>query len=191
VPENMGKLPILFKQPGNLKLVSVALVGPMKNYHLVLAALKKAEGNVTYNIYGPVVNRNYWNDCLNIIKDLPNNIQVNYHGELPPEKVKDILAENHVFILPSVSENFGHAIFESLSAAKPVITSNNTPWKNLQNFNAGWNTETTTNDIAVVINEAIALNNDQYSNMCNGAKAVADEYLNKADFSTAYKQLFG
>ncbi|MBI1780018.1 MAG: glycosyltransferase [Sphingobacteriales bacterium] len=190
VPENMGMLPVLSKKPGNLNLVSVALVGPMKNYHLVLSALKNVKENVTYNIYGPVISREYWNECLKIINELPENIQVNYHGELLPEKVKEVLEENHIFILPSVSENFGHALFESFSAGKPVITSNNTPWKNLQNFKAGWNAETSTDALARIINEACDLKSSDYEVLCKGAKAIADNYFSRVNFSEAYKQLF-
>lgn len=190
VPKNIGQLPLLFKNSGELNLVSVALIGPMKNHHLVLSALKKVNGKVKYNIYGPVINKEYWNECLKIIKELPENVIVNYHHELPPDKVKEVLAENHMFILPSVSENFGHAIFESFSAGKPVITSNNTPWKNLQDFNAGWNTDTSTDALTKIINEACDLKNSDYEILCNGAKAIADNYFSKVNFSQAYKQLF-
>lgn len=190
IPKNIPVLPRVDKQTGILNLVSIALVGPMKNYHLVLAALKKATGEITYNIYGPVINTGYWNECLNIIKELPDNIKVNYHGDLLPEKVADALTGNHVFILPSVSENFGHAIFESFSVGKPVITSNNTPWKNLQNFRAGWNTETSVGALTDVINQACDLNNEAYEVFCDGAKNMAANYFSNANFSAAYKQLF-
>ncbi|RTL57189.1 MAG: glycosyltransferase [Sphingobacteriales bacterium] len=190
VPKNIGRLPVLFKDPGKLKLVSVALVGPMKNYHEVLSALKKVKGNVIYNIYGPIIHKDYWKDCLKIIGDLPENIEVHYHGELLPDKVKEVLAENHVFILPSVSENFGHALFESFSAGKPVITSNNTPWKNLQQFKAGWNAATSADALVCILDEACNLNNSDYEALCKGARKVADNYFSGVNFSEAYKQLF-
>jgi glycosyltransferase involved in cell wall biosynthesis len=42
------------------------------------------------------------------------------------------------FVLPSYSENFGVAIAEALSANLPVITTNNTPWAQLNDINAGF-----------------------------------------------------
>ena len=42
-------------------------------------------------------------------------------------------------VLPSKSENFGHAIYEALSAGRPVITSHFTPWNDLQPAAAGIN----------------------------------------------------
>ena len=41
----------------------------------------------------------------------------------------DTLSKHDLFVFPSLSENFGHVIFESLSAGTPVITSVHTPWK--------------------------------------------------------------
>lgn len=190
IPKNIGLLPILSKIPGELTLVSIALISPMKNIHLVLLSLLNIVGKVIYNIYGPVINTEYWNECLTIIKKLPGNIQVTYHGGLPPARVGEVLASNHVFILPSVSENFGHAIFESFSAGKPVITSNNTPWKNLADLKAGWNTETTIENLTAIIKKVISLDENEYSAFCKGAKQLADDYLRNAHFSTAYKKLF-
>ena len=129
------------KETGRLKLVSVGLISPMKNILLVLESLMRVgkEYHIEYSIYGPVKDNAYWQKCLSCITELPSNIEVHYKGDLPPSGLLNVLAENEVFILPSKSENFGHAIYEALSAGRPVITSDKTPWINLQDSKAGIN----------------------------------------------------
>lgn len=146
-------LPILklpAKIPGTLQLLSIALISPMKNHFLVLEALRAIAKNhkapyelhITYNIYGPVKDEKYWERCTKLIRELPENIVVKYLGPLLPTALEETLEQGQVFILPSKSENFGHSIIEALSAGRPVITSNNTPWVNLQQEHAGINVDT-------------------------------------------------
>lgn len=141
-PNKISFLPVLKKEPGNLKLLTIALISPMKNILLVLEALSKASGNIEYHIYGPIKDEDYWDRCKKIIKSLPGNIKIVYEKEIAPQKIKQALEKAHVFILPSKSENFGHALFEALSAGRPVITSDTTPWTNLKESNAGINVPT-------------------------------------------------
>lgn len=167
--------PVAGKEPGRLKLVSVALLSPMKNILLVLQALAGMNGAgekneilfpsfpddsnhggiyIEYDIYGPVKDRRYWEECESLIKKLPPGIIVNYHGDIEPGKVAAALGAGHVFILPSKSENFGHSLYEALSAGRPVITSNNTPWIKLEAAKAGINVSP---DDTASLQKAIAL----------------------------------
>ncbi len=55
---------------------------------------------------------------------------------------KNILyAGASLFILPTFSENFGNVIGEALSFGVPVITTNGTPWQQIQSEKCGWYTE--------------------------------------------------
>ena len=178
------------KLEGELKLLTVALISPMKNHLEVLKALMFCNGNVSYNIYGPVKDDAYWILCKQQITLLPQNIAVHYHGELLPHNVENVLAHHHVFIMPSKSENFGHAIIEALTAGKPVITSNATPWNNLQKNNAGINTTPTENDIASAINFFTTLSNDQYHAASKAASNYAESNINISEKIHAYHNLF-
>ena len=70
---------------------------------------------------------------------MPANVRVKYHGPVDPAFISDALGMCHVYIQPSKSENFGHSLFEALTAGRPVITSHNTPWNQLKEKNAGIN----------------------------------------------------
>ncbi len=180
----------LFKQVGFLNMVTIALISPMKNHLLVLEALMHCTANISYNIYGPIKDAVYWQACLAQISLLPKNIQVHYHGELIPTKIADVLAQNHVFIMPSKSENFGHAISEALSACKPVITSQHTPWAALLENNAGMNVACTPSEICSAINFFADMQNETYLQFVTGAGIYSDNNLNTAANTNAYHSLF-
>ena len=174
------------KQPGFMKLVSIALISPMKNILLVLQALAKIEANIQYDMYGPVKDHDYWMLCKEQMKLLPKNISATWHGELSPGEVTGAMTGSHVFILPSKSENFGHSFYEALSAGRPVITSNHTPWNALQKNFAGVNVSLENDNF---LTEAIAF----FAEMGNGEfmkwSAKSREYaLNAVDVDAIMKE---
>lgn len=181
----------LAKQPGMLQLVSVALISPMKNILLVLNALKQCRNHIAYDIYGPVKDEAYWEECQATIGSLPSNVKVNYKGPVPPEQVTASLNNYHAFILPSKSENFGHAIYEALASGKPVITSHYTPWNGLATSNAGYNVSVEdVNEMSIAIDALASVNNDTYTAISNAAAAYAGSRINTPAIMAGYKTMF-
>jgi glycosyltransferase involved in cell wall biosynthesis len=178
------------KERNVLKLITVALISPMKNHLLVLQALVNCKDDIEYNIYGPIKDIEYWELCKKQMALLPSNIKVKYHGEINPTAIENILAQNHVFIMPSKSENFGHALVEALSSGKPIITSYATPWNNLLDNKAGINC---TEDVLVISN-AISLfaemNAETYEQFSNGAVEYTTKRNDKEMLSLQYKEMF-
>jgi glycosyltransferase involved in cell wall biosynthesis len=176
-PNKIGLLPLPPKISGKLILISIGIISPMKNILLVLQALEKVSSEIQYDLYGPVKDEAYWDLCKQQIKLLPENIQVAYHKEIDPVRVKEVLSQSHIFILPSKSENFGHAIYEALSAGRAVITSMNTPWNDLRVSKAGMNVSV---DYTIELTEAIEF----FVGMDEGALSEwqqgAFEYVEKA-----------
>ena len=192
-----GNFPRLFhqeqgepKKPGELNLISLALISPMKNHLLVLEALKQCTAQIQYDIYGPVKEMSYWQQCLEEVQRLPENITVQYHGDLPPAKVKEILLPSAVFILPSKSENFGHSIIEALSAGLPVITSTHIPWNGLEAARAGLNVETEATAIATAIECFAAMDADQFAEWSRAAATYASGAINIDHLKKEYAELF-
>ncbi|MBC7887134.1 MAG: glycosyltransferase [Ferruginibacter sp.] len=174
------------KKPGTLQLVSVGLISPMKNYLRVLQELTHCTQNISYDIYGPVKDHGYWQACLLQVNQLPLNIRVNYHGDIEPAQIATALLNAHVFILPSKSENFGHAIYEALSAGKPVITSNGTPWMGLYNQKAGMNIAIEKDgELGDAIRFFAEMPDEEMDDWHKGAREYA---LNSIDFDAIKKQ---
>jgi glycosyltransferase involved in cell wall biosynthesis len=180
------------KATGTIILISVALISSMKNHLLVLQALQHCKSQVQYRIYGPVKDAAYWQQCLQLIQSLPPNIEVLYHGDISSSiMVAAALYNAHVFILPSKSENFGHAIYEAFTAGKPVITSNHTPWNNLFRSRAGINVDTaSTAALTTAIDFFAEMDEGEFSIYVNGASAYAKANFDKAAVKNKYLQMF-
>lgn len=180
----------LQKAEGSLKLVTIALISPMKNHLEVLKALMHCHGNISYNIYGPIKEEPYWQLCKIQIGFLPPNIEVIYHGEIKPTLVENILSSHHIFIMPSKSENFGHALIEALAAGKPVITSHSTPWNELEKHRAGMNVTPNEQEISKAINHYVSLNNENYKIATLAAGHYAALNSNISQKISEYRNLF-
>lgn len=151
------------KFSGMLKLVYIARIHPMKNLLQTLKLLQKIEGKVEFSIYGPIEDNLYWEKCKSIIANIGRNVKVNYLGQIANEKVNDIYKEHHVAILMTLGENFGHSIAEALIGGCPIIISDRTPWKNLQDYNAGYDISLENEDKFIsAIQQYIKMNNQDY-----------------------------
>ncbi len=168
------------KTEGELVLASVARIAPEKNTLYAVEALKNCtQGKITYNIYGPVYEKEYWAKCEEVISSLPDNITVNYKGSIPGDQVLDMFSKVHFMFLPTTGENFGHTILESFMSATPVIISNNTPWKNLEQEKIGW--ELPLEDVnlfAEKITEAVNMEQEHYDMLSKHSLEYAFNFIN-------------
>jgi glycosyltransferase involved in cell wall biosynthesis len=178
------------KKEGVLRLLTVALIGPMKNYKMVLEALKSIKGNVVYDICGPVYFPEYWNECLSVIATLPSNIKVNYHGAIPPNQIASFYQNAHVFICPSQSENYGHSFFEALTCGRPIISSHNTPWLNLEQSQSGINVEINTFEVEKAIQFFIDMYNIKFQHWSDSAKKYASDKTDLDQIKQSYIKMF-
>lgn len=135
--EHYGKKKIC-KRAGELRVVFVSRILPMKNLLFALKMLQGLSGDVYFDIYGSVGDAEYWNQCKKAIDTLPANVRVKYMGFIEHERVGEVFAEHELFLLPTLGENYGHVICEALSAGCPVLISDQTPWRNLQEKRVGW-----------------------------------------------------
>ena len=189
-PRRLPAFELPKKYAGSLRLISIALLSPMKNILLVLQALQQCRAELLYDIYGPVKEPHYWAECLQQIKLLPSNVTVQYHREVLPQEVAGKLAHAQVFILPSKSENFGHSIYEALSAGLPVISSGFTPWNGLKQEMAGLNVETTMEEVGEAIKFFAAMDNEAFLKWRHGATTYAEKRLDMNGLKEAYAVMF-
>ena len=126
------------KRPGGMRIVYLSRITPKKNLLYALNMLRKVRGSVKFDIYGALDSESYWHTCQPMLASLPENVQVEYRGNLPNDRVAETLFGYDFFLLPTLSENFGHAIFESFAAGCPVLISDQTPWRNLAEQHLGW-----------------------------------------------------
>jgi glycosyltransferase involved in cell wall biosynthesis len=111
-----------------VRLVFIGRISAIKNLKLALIALRGLSQPVDFDIYGPVEDAAYWSGCRAVISQLPAATRVAYRGEVAPAEVRRTFADYDAFVFPTLGENFGHVIAESLSASCPVLCSDRTPW---------------------------------------------------------------
>ncbi|MFB6257810.1 MAG: glycosyltransferase [Flavobacteriales bacterium] len=135
---NPGSDPGIEKKPGALRLVSIARIAPEKNTLGLLGSLESVnEGSIDLDLCGPVYDEKYWERCKKVIDRMPDGIRVRHIDGVPPDRTASLVRDHHAFILFTKGENFGHAIMEALLAGRPVIISNRTPWKNVEDKGVG------------------------------------------------------
>lgn len=141
--DNIPSLPIQEyprreKVAGEGKFLFLSRIHPKKNLLSAIKFFYAIEGNVVFDIYGPIENEIYWNECQNEIHKLPEQIKVKYRGIVPHEKIHEVVSQYDALLFPTLSENYGHVIAESLAVGTPVIISDQTPWGDLEINHAGW-----------------------------------------------------
>lgn len=122
----------------SLKAVFISRISPKKNLLSALKILKKVRQPLTFDIYGPIEDLDYWQQCETVIKTLPPHVEVNYKSNLHPDNVVNTLKNYDVFFFPTKGENYGHVIAEALCAGLPILIADTTPWRNLQELGIGW-----------------------------------------------------
>lgn len=126
------------KAAGSLRIIFLARIVPMKNLADALGAVRPLAGNIRFTVCGPREDRGCWEQCLRLVEGMPSNITVELAGAVPHEQVRQTLLANDVFLLPTLGENFGHGIAEALQAGCPVVISDRTPWRHLEEQGVGW-----------------------------------------------------
>lgn len=128
----------LKKEVGSARIVFLSRIMWKKNLLFAIKSLEKVIGKVQFDIYGMIEQEKYWEKCKDAISELPKNIKVNYCGLLDHDDVHKSLSQYDAFLFPTLSENFGHVIAESLIVGCPVIISNQTPFTDVNEKGAGW-----------------------------------------------------
>lgn len=126
------------KLPQKLNLIFISRITKVKNLKYAIEQVMKLDGKVNFDIYGPISDKEYWNECKGLIDKLPPNISITYKGSIENERVVEVLKNADLLFLPTLGENFGHVIVESLIAETPVLISDQTPWRELEKSGVGW-----------------------------------------------------
>lgn len=100
------------------------------------------------NQLNTIISDNGLDDCITIV---------------PPvfgETKHRLYCESSLFVLPTYSENFGMVIAEAMSCGVPCITTNGTPWQELNENNLGWCIDLSQENLLHAISAAIDLGQD-------------------------------
>jgi len=179
------------KTPGELKMIFVGRVHPIKNLHYLLQCLQMIKSTVELTIVAAIEYITYWKMCLQMADSLPENIKVRWIEGIPYQQLETMLENYHLFCLPTQGENFGHAIFEALLAGRPVLISDQTPWRDLAIYKAGWDISLSTPSAFINIIETVAaMDATELNEWCKAAWQYCHDYIKQSDIKEQYRQLF-
>lgn len=156
------------KKTGKVKFVYVSRIAKVKNLHLAIEAIRKIKADVVveFDIYGNIEDKAYYKTFDKEIKKY-KAVTIEYKGVLNPNTIANVYADADFMILPTMHENYGHAIVEAWSNGCPVIISKNTPWKNLRIQDLGWdvNVDDGLEGLTKAIQEGVDLDFTSYIQM--------------------------
>jgi glycosyltransferase involved in cell wall biosynthesis len=179
------------KRAGFVKLFNIARVAPEKNLKYALEILKEVKVSVQFDYYGPIYDENYHNECKRVIEKLPAHINVNYKGVIPNNEVNKTLKNYDALFMPTLGENFGHIILESLLASCPVIISDQTPWQNLETEKSGWAIPLQDfNKYVEAITQLADSDENQYNDFAMAAYQKAKTFIENKDLISSNRALF-
>jgi len=181
------------KQPGILRCIYVSRIAAKKNILYFLDVLRQipVEIQFFFDICGEVDDKSYYNQCIALIKTLPPHVRVRFNGPVNNEAVPKLLQQYHLFVLPTLGENFGHAIFEAFLSGRPVLISDQSPWRGLTQKKAGWDIALQDRDAFLqVILKAAAMTANEINEWCRGAWALANEFIKHTEIREQNLKLF-
>ena len=181
------------KEPGAVRIIFISRISRMKNLDYALHLLSCLSGNVQFDIYGPLEDLDYWNECQKIIKNLPPYIGVNYRGIARAEEVRNLFGRYHLFLFPTRGENFGHVIPEALSSGCLVLLSDQTPWRGLEQKGFGWDIALTdTRKFHLILEIVLAMDHHDYSRRSLAARSFIQEFIRRQnqEIRGAYERVF-
>jgi glycosyltransferase involved in cell wall biosynthesis len=180
----------VFKQVGKISLVTFSRISSEKG---ILEAIQfinaiPNEYSVSFDVYGSKNDAAYFEVCEAVSKN--SNHVVSFKGEVSPSQIPSILKQAHFFLLATWGENFGHAIAESLINGVPVIISDRTPWRDLEENRAGWDLPLEQQAFVNKLVYAANMDNESYQMWRKGALDMGLKKTNTPEAIGQNKGLF-
>lgn len=159
-------------------LLFLARIHPDKNIEALLHAWSKIHGhfpNWTLRIIGPG-DKSYVESLQRLAKELKlENIEF-AGARMGPDKWNEYRSAS-LYVLPSLTENFGMTIAEALTAGTPVICTTGTPWSGITGQGCGWWINSDKDALESALRMALAMDlNDLMKMGAKGKEWVDQEF---------------
>ena len=126
------------KAKGKLHGSCSGRVHPIKNLDFALEALQHVDlkgRRLRVDLVGPAEDEAYLQKLLGMSKP---GLEVRHVGAVPPHDLGPLWERSHALLMPTTHENFGHAVVEAWAHGRPVLLSDQTPWRGLSDAGLGW-----------------------------------------------------
>jgi glycosyltransferase involved in cell wall biosynthesis len=187
------------KNADSLRLCNISRIVPTKNLQRCVELLGKSglRERVIFDIYGPLEDLEYWQLCLDTIQRYELEDVVKYKGVLKPGDVSNTFSNYDFFFFPTLGENFGHVIIESLSAGTPIILNNTTAWEHFITIETDWSyicDFTDEEKVITILEKAYRMASGEYEILSKNAARAATNFLetqenNKLQMSELFRSV--
>ena len=118
--------------------LALGRIHPIKNLHFALEALQDVDlkgKHLRVELVGPAEDEVYLQHLLSLSKP---GLDIVHVGAVPPHQLEGIWRRSHALLMPTTHENFGHAVGEAWAHGRPVLLSDQPPWRGLSEADLGW-----------------------------------------------------
>lgn len=152
-----------------------ALAGELKDYQLDIAG----EGD-----------RAYVDELRAMADRLGLSGRVHLVGGVYGEGKWDLFRRADVFVLPTHSENFGLVVAEALAAGTPVITTQGTPWQDLETHHCGWWTDVGTEPTILSLRDFLQRSPQELEDMGRRGRHLVEEKYSARGMAENLEQMY-
>lgn len=165
------------KEENTLKIIFLSRIQTKKNLLFAIETMKNIhDKSIIFDIYGPIENEVYWEECQKLIMEIENEVIINYCGSVDHQDISSIFSKYDLFFFPTLSENYGHVIAEALQSSCILLISDRTPWNDLADHKAGFVIPLENpQDFKKTIEELYEMNNNDFQKIVN----QSDQYIEK------------
>ncbi len=117
------------------------------------------------------------NELKRLAMELGVQETVRFPGPLFDQEKAAFLRDADLFVLPTLSENFGIVVAEALGYGTPVVTTKGAPWQIMEDRRAGWWTELSESSLIEALRHAMSISDAERHEMGQrGRQLVEDCY---------------
>jgi glycosyltransferase involved in cell wall biosynthesis len=168
---------------GTKKMVFLSRIHPKKGVELLLQAWRNTDTSGWILEIAGNGDDAYIKELIESATDLQN---VHFVGAVYGEDKWNFLRSADVMVLPTYSENFGIVVAEALAVGVPVITTQGTPWEDLEANQCGWWIDLSIGNLQEYLEEVFKTTTEKLEEMgSNGRQLIAEKY----DIKTIGKEL--
>lgn len=88
--------------------------------------------------------------------------KIEFVGQVEGEAKQQLLADAYWTIMPSLTENFGLVVLESLAQNTPVVASKGSPWESLEKERLGFWVDNSPDELARVLSRLVEMDEREY-----------------------------
>lgn len=184
------------KEEGMLRLVFVSRITRKKNLSQVPEILRLIgkDVKISLDVYGTAEDPVYFEECRKKLDDLRDNrcgFSWEYKGEAKSGDVPKIFARYDAFLFPTLGENYGHVIAESLASGCIPVISDTTPWLDLDEKGCGFVCRQNDRQMfADALMKLGLMNGDEFGIMIKNATEYITRVNNASVEKSGYRDIF-